>query len=105
MNCQSPTARAPLTADAAYPLIGYTIDATLLRRCGVEVSEEELIPAFDEATGESNVPGLYVAGAVRSGIHTNRIFIDNSREHGAEIVAHIRAVLAALRAAPTAPRH
>ena len=85
--------RVRIAADAAYPLIGYSIDATLLRRCGVEVSADELIPAFDEATGETNVPGLYVAGAVRSGVHTNRIFIDNSREHGADIIAHLRARL------------
>ncbi|MDH3211663.1 MAG: YpdA family putative bacillithiol disulfide reductase [Myxococcales bacterium] len=82
-----------IPADAAYPLIGYRIDAALLRRCGVEVTADELIPTFDEATGESNVPGLYVAGAVRSGIHTNRIFIDNSRDHGHQIVAHIRSRL------------
>ncbi|MCZ6506434.1 MAG: thioredoxin reductase, partial [Acidobacteria bacterium] len=82
-----------IAVDAAYVLIGYSIDAKLLRRCGIEVPEGDLIPSFDEATGESNVPGLYVAGAVRSGVHTNRIFIDNSREHGKAIVAHIAARL------------
>jgi thioredoxin reductase (NADPH) len=82
-----------LGVDAAYVLIGYTIDADMLRRSGVEVTADELIPTFDEQTGETNVPGLYVAGAVRSGIHTNRIFIDNSREHGAAIVADITARL------------
>ncbi|MCZ6727447.1 MAG: YpdA family putative bacillithiol disulfide reductase [Acidobacteria bacterium] len=82
-----------IAVDAAYVLIGYSIDAKLLRRCGIEVSEGDLIPSFDEATGESNVPGFYVAGAVRSGVHTNRIFIDNSREHGKAIVAHIAARL------------
>jgi len=78
-----------IAADAAYVLIGYAPNAGLLRSCGVEVSVEELIPDFDAATGETNVPGLYVAGAVQSGVHTNRIFIDNSRDHGSAIVAHI----------------
>jgi thioredoxin reductase (NADPH) len=84
-----PRGAQALAVDAAYVLIGYAPDAGLLRRCGVEVSEEELIPRCDEATGETDVPGLYVAGAVRSGIHTNHIFIDNSRDHGAAIVRHI----------------
>ena len=81
--------RHAIEVDAAYVLIGYSIDAELLRDAGVEVSDPDLIPRFDEASGETNVSGLYVAGAVRSGVHTNRIFIDNSREHGADIVAHI----------------
>jgi bacillithiol disulfide reductase len=83
-----------LEVAAAYVLIGYAPDAGLLRSCGVEVSEDELIPRFDEATGETHVPGLYIAGAVRSGVHTNHIFIDNSRDHGAAIVRHIAARLA-----------
>jgi len=81
-----------IEVDAAYVLIGYTIDAGLLRGAGVEVSEPDLIPEFDEATGVTNVPGLYIAGAVRSGVHTNRIFIDNSREHGIEIIRDIAAL-------------
>jgi hypothetical protein len=40
------------------------------------------------------VRGVYVAGAVRSGVHTNEIFIDNSRDHGSTIVRHIAARLA-----------
>ena len=79
-----------LEVDASYVLIGYRPDVALLERCGVEVSADELIPTFDETTGESNVPGLYIAGAVRSGIHTNRIFVDNSRDHGKSIVAEIK---------------
>lgn len=80
-----------IAVDAAYVLIGYSIDADLLRGAGVAVSDPDLIPEFAEETGETNVTGLYVAGAVRSGVHTNRIFIDNSREHGAEIIANIAA--------------
>ncbi len=78
-----------LPADAVYVLIGYDIDASLLEASGVVVDAVEKIPAFDEESGETDVPGLYVAGAVRSGIHTNRIFIDNSRDHASRIVEHI----------------
>jgi len=85
------TAEGPreLPADAAYVLIGYDTDAALLERCGVEVDPETLVPAFDEGSCETNVPGLYVAGAVQSGRDTGRIFIDNSRNHAARIVRHL----------------
>jgi thioredoxin reductase (NADPH) len=46
-----------------------------------------------EATFESNVPRLYVAGTLQAGYDLGRIFIENSREHGVRIVRHLRETL------------
>jgi len=81
--------REVLPADAVYVLIGYLPDVELERRCGVEVDSKTLVPVFDPAGYESNVPGLYIAGALQAGRRTDRIFIENSREHGAKIVEHL----------------
>lgn len=77
-------------ADTALVLIGYRPDAELLRRCGVQVDEASFVPTYDAESCETNVPGLYVAGTLQSGLDTHRIFIDNSREHAPRIVDHIR---------------
>jgi len=82
-----------LEADAAYVLIGYEPDVDLLRRCGVEIDAETLVPAFDAESCESNVAGLYVAGTLQAGRDTNRIFIENSRAHSPRIVRHLKARL------------
>ncbi len=87
-----------LPAQAAYVLIGYQPDADFERRCGVQIDPETLIPAFDPETCESNVPGLYVAGTLQAGRWTDRIFIENSRDHGPKIVAHLKSRLAAVPA-------
>ena len=87
-----------LPAQAAYVLIGYQPDADFERRCGVEVDPETLIPAFDPETCESNVPGLYVAGTLQAGRWTDRIFIENSRDNGPKIIAHLKSRLAAVPA-------
>lgn len=79
-----------LPAQAAYILTGYTPDADFERRCGVEVDPETLIPTFDPDTCESNVPGLYIAGTLQAGRWTDRIFIENSRDHGPKIVEHLK---------------
>jgi thioredoxin reductase (NADPH) len=79
-----------LPAQAAYILIGYAPDAEFERRCGIEVDPETLIPTFDPDTCETNVPGLYVAGTLQAGRWTDRIFIENSRDHGPRIVAHLK---------------
>lgn len=79
-----------LPAQAAYILIGYTPDADFERRCGVEIDPETLIPTFDPETCESNVPGLYIAGTLQAGRWTDRIFIENSRDHGPKIIEHLK---------------
>jgi thioredoxin reductase (NADPH) len=92
-----------LHAQAALVLVGYLPDAELQRRCGIEVDAESLVPAFDPETCETNVPGLYVAGTIQAGRSIDRIFIENSREHGPKIVDHLRRRLASGVAAPTGP--
>jgi len=78
-----------IAADAAYVFIGYEPDVTLQARAGVEIDRETLIPAHDPQTCESNVPGLYIAGTLLAGKATDRIFIENSRQHAPKIVGHL----------------
>ncbi|MCX8051072.1 MAG: YpdA family putative bacillithiol disulfide reductase [Chlorobi bacterium] len=84
--------------------IGYRPDAEFLRRCGVEVDPHTLIPRYDGATFETNVPGLYVAGSVMCGCETWNIFIENGRAHARPILADIRRKLgASVRSAADQP--
>lgn len=78
-----------LPAQTAYVLIGYTPEADFERLCGVELDPVSLIPVYDPETCESNVPGLYVAGTIQAGRATDKIFIENSRDHGPKIVKHL----------------
>jgi bacillithiol disulfide reductase len=55
----------------------------------VRVDEKTLVPEHDAATLETNVPGLFLAGALVSGKQTGRIFIENGRFHGEAIVGAI----------------
>lgn len=78
-----------LEVDAAYVFIGYEPDVALQRDAGVEVDPDTLIPAHDPETCESNVPGLYIAGTLLAGKATDKIFIENSRQHAPLIVRHL----------------
>jgi thioredoxin reductase (NADPH) len=82
--------RLRLENDFVFALTGYHPDVDLLRRAGVEVDPQSYRPACDLTTLESNVPGLYLAGVVISGRHTNEIFIENGRFHGKLIIDDIR---------------
>jgi len=80
---------AELPADQVFLLTGYHPDTRLLRQAGVRIDEATLVPAHDAATLETNVPGLFLAGALVSGKQTSRIFIENGRFHGETIVGAI----------------
>jgi thioredoxin reductase (NADPH) len=89
-----------LEADAVLAMTGSHADTTLLQRMGVPVDPATGIPAHDERTMATTLPGCYLAGVIASGNDANRLFIENARGHGELIV---RDVLARRRAAvPTA---
>ncbi|MFN4146437.1 MAG: YpdA family putative bacillithiol disulfide reductase [Runella sp.] len=78
-----------LEADFVLMLVGYVPDAALLERCGVELLPESLVPVYDPDTFETNVAGLYVCGTVLAGVHTEKVFIENGRDHATAIIDHI----------------
>jgi len=78
-----------LPADFVFLLVGYTPDLELLRRCGVELQENTFVPVFNPETFETNVPGLFLCGTVQAGIFTEKVFIENGRQHAAAIIDHI----------------
>ncbi len=84
-----PRETSGIPADAVFPLIGYEPDFALFERCGIRLEGESRTPAHDPETLESNVPGLYLAGAILGGRETGRIFIENSRHHAGMIAVGI----------------
>jgi thioredoxin reductase (NADPH) len=78
-----------LPADAVLAMTGYHADTTMLARLGVPVDPVTGIPAHDEATMATPLPGVYLAGVIASGNDANRLFIENARGHGELIVRDI----------------
>jgi bacillithiol disulfide reductase len=91
VTVEGPTGQDQLAADAVFLLTGYGPDTALLEAAGVRVNPRTRQPEHDPRTFETNVPGLFVAGAITAGIDTNRVFIENGRFHGAVIVKTILA--------------
>ena len=89
VKIQGASGSEAIVAEVAYVLIGYLPDTDLQLRCGIEVDTRSLVPKFNPNTCESNIPGLYVAGTLQAGRDTGKIFIENSRVHGARIVKHL----------------
>lgn len=90
LDIEGPRGREEIPADAVFLMTGYTPDVEPLRRAGVNVDPATLRPEHDPDTLETNVRGLFIAGAMASGRETSRIFIENGRFHGDAIVRAIR---------------
>jgi len=87
----TPTGPVTLPNHFVFALTGYHPDFEFIRSLGVHLDEaNDLCPACDPATLESNVPGLYLAGVIVAGRRTNEIFIENGRHHGKLIAQDLR---------------
>ena len=78
-----------IPANAVFLMTGYHPDSEFLQQAGIAVNRETCVPLHDAETLETNVPGLFLAGAVVSGKNTNRVFIENGRFHGEQVVTAI----------------
>ena len=80
-----------LENDFVLAMTGYEPDFALIRSLGVDIANPVTkAPVYNEATMETNAPGVFVAGVVCGGLETNKWFIENSRIHAKRIVDHIK---------------
>lgn len=84
-----PEGERELPATQVYLMTGYLPETGLLAALSVPIDPETGVPAHDPATMATPVPGVYLAGVIASGFDANRIFIENGRDHGEAIVAHL----------------
>jgi len=78
-----------IPADYVFVLTGYLPDVRFMKNAGIRIKPVTLEPYYKPDTFETNVSGLYVAGTVTAGIHTEKVFIENGRLHGKSIVEDI----------------
>jgi thioredoxin reductase (NADPH) len=83
-----------LQNDFVFALIGYQPDLAFLNATGITLEPETQRPCTDPRTLESSRTGIYLAGVIVAGMHTNEIFIENGRFHGQLIAQSIVSKLA-----------
>ncbi|MCX7602466.1 MAG: YpdA family putative bacillithiol disulfide reductase [Bryobacteraceae bacterium] len=85
----TPEGEILLKNDFVFALTGYHPDTEFLARHGIVFDPGTQRPRVDPETLESERPGVYLAGVVVAGMHTNEIFIENGRFHGERIAEAI----------------
>jgi thioredoxin reductase (NADPH) len=89
----TPEGEISLRNDFVFALIGYRPDLEFLNSTGITLESDTLRPRTDPKTLESERRGIYLAGVIVAGMHTNEIFIENGRLHGHLIAESIASKL------------
>jgi thioredoxin reductase (NADPH) len=91
IQVSGPDGTQSLENDYVLAMTGYQPNFTFLEKLGISLSEDEKrLPQYNPDTMETNVTGLYLAGVICGGMETHKWFIENSRIHAKQIMAHIR---------------
>jgi len=91
----TPEGEVLLQNNFVFALIGYRPDLAFLNSTGIALEPTTLRPRTNPETLESDRAGIYLAGVIVAGMHTNEIFIENGRLHGCLIAQSIAAKLLA----------
>ncbi len=89
VTISGPQGAEELPARFVYVMTGFAPNTSLLRDAGVPIDDVTGVPAHDEATLETPLPALFIAGVVVAGYDANKVFIENGRFHGEKIVARL----------------
>jgi thioredoxin reductase (NADPH) len=91
VDIETPDGIVTIENDWVIALTGYQPDLAFLKQTGIELAEDEVKkPVYDEATHETNVKNIYLAGVICGGMNTHRLFIENSRVHAENIIKDIK---------------
>ncbi|MFZ5927501.1 MAG: YpdA family putative bacillithiol disulfide reductase [Acidobacteriota bacterium] len=95
VDLQTPGGLVTIRNDFVFALTGYHPDTDFLSRHGIVFDPAMQRPKVNPETLESERAGVYLAGVLVAGMHTNEIFIENGRFHGAQIAEAIAKRLSA----------
>jgi thioredoxin reductase (NADPH) len=94
VRLSTPDGEITIKNDFVFALTGYSPDLRFLNALGITLDAKTRRPRTDATTLESEREGIYLAGVIVAGMHTNEIFIENGRFHGKQIADAIAARLA-----------
>jgi thioredoxin reductase (NADPH) len=94
VEIETPGGPKTLKNDFVFAMTGYRPDLEFLASLGIRLDPASQKPRINSETFESDRPGIFLAGVIVAGMHTNEIFIENGRFHGKQIAAAIADSLA-----------
>jgi len=87
---QTPEGEIEIKNDFVLAMTGYKPDFRFIKKLGIHLADDGFqTPIHNEETLETNLPNVYIAGVLNAGLQTSKLFIENTRDHGAIIINQI----------------
>jgi thioredoxin reductase (NADPH) len=87
---EGPDGEFTIENDFVLAMTGYQPNFELFQQFGIACTEDDFkLPIQNAETLETNLPNVYMAGVVCSGLQTSKLFIENTRDHAEKIVEQI----------------
>jgi len=93
---ETPDGEVAVKNDFVFAMTGYRPDFEFMAQHGIHLDPATSKPITNRDTLESERAGVYLAGVIVAGTHTNEIFIENGRFHGKVIGEAIASSLKSL---------
>jgi thioredoxin reductase (NADPH) len=89
VDIETPEGPVTIKNDFVLAMTGYQPNFSQLKKWGLKMDNDLLVPTYNPDTMETHLPGLYLAGVVCGGLNTHIWFIENSRVHAEMIMNDI----------------
>jgi thioredoxin reductase (NADPH) len=93
LRLETPEGEVSIKNDFVFAMTGYRPDLEFLAAHGITLEAQTQKPKTNPDTYESERKGIYLAGVIVAGMHTNEIFIENGRFHAPQIADSVKAML------------
>ncbi|MBA4850579.1 YpdA family putative bacillithiol disulfide reductase [Emticicia sp. BO119] len=91
VDIQTPEGIVTIENDWVISMTGYQPNLPFLKKVGIKLSADEIMkPEYNDATMETNMKNIYLAGVICGGMDTHSLFIENSRVHAEKIIQKIQ---------------
>ena len=85
----TPEGKIELDNDFVMAMTGYLPNFQFLEQLGIQLEGAHKRPVHNEETLETNLKNVYVAGVIKAGLQTSKLFIENTRIHAEMIMRHL----------------
>jgi thioredoxin reductase (NADPH) len=90
VGLKTPDGLVEIPNDFVLAMIGYMPNYHLFESLGLPIdSDVYKTPLQNEETLETPLSNVYVAGVIKVGLQTSKLFIENTREHGDIIIQNL----------------
>lgn len=87
---ETPEGAIELENDFVLAMTGYKPHLAWFEKLGININPDSGVAEISEDTLETNLKNVFMVGVIVAGLHTSKLFIENTRDHAERVIKHIK---------------